>query len=165
MGVLLQVPVAGSQVPAVWHWSEAVHTTGFAPTQAPAAQASVCVHALPSVQGVPSAWAGLVQAPVAGSQVPAVWHWSEAVHTTGFVPTQAPAAQVSVCVHALPSVQGVPSTFVGLLQVPVAGSQVPAVWHWSKAVHTTVFVPTQAPAAQVSVCVHALPSVQGVPST
>jgi len=74
MGVLLQVPVAGSQVPAVWHWSEAVHTTGFAPTQAPAAQASVCVHRLPSVQGVPSAWAGLVQAPVAGSQVPAVWH-------------------------------------------------------------------------------------------
>src|SRR5438445_221688 len=62
MGVLLQVPVAGSQVPAVWHWSEAVHTTGFAPTQAPAAQASVCVHTLPSVQGVPSAWAGLLPA-------------------------------------------------------------------------------------------------------
>src|SRR5436305_10927637 len=152
MGVLLQVPVAGSQVPAVWHWSEAVHTTGFAPTQAPAAQASVCVHELPSVQGVPSAWAGLVQAPVAGSQVPAVWHWSEAVHTTGFAPTQAPAAQASVCVHTLPSVQGVPSAWAGLLQAPVAGSQVPAVWHWSEAVHTTgIGLLGQTPASQEGV--------------
>src|SRR5947199_4259376 len=137
MGVLLQAPVAGSQVPAVWHWSEAVHTTGFAPTQAPAAQASVCVHTLPSVQGVPSAWAGLLQAPVAGSQVPAVWHWSEAVHTTGLAPTQAPAAQVSVRVQALPSSHGAPLSLAGLLQAPVVGSQVPAVWHWSVAVHTT----------------------------
>ena len=80
-------------------------------------------------QSVQPAMGGLPQVPVAGSQVPAVWHWSEAVHTTGFVPTQAPAAQASVCVHALPSVQGVPSTFVGLLQVPVAGLQAPAVWH------------------------------------
>src|SRR5436190_1619958 len=141
MGGLLQVPVAGSQVPAVWHWSEAVHPTGLVPTQAPAAQASVCVHALPSVQGVPSAMAGLVQAPVAGSQVPAVWHWSEAVHTTGFVPTQAPATQASVCVHTLPSVQGVPSAWAGLVQAPVAGSQVPAVWHWAEAVATRVTRP------------------------
>ena len=80
-------------------------------------------------QNLQPAMGVLLQVPVAGSQVPAVWHWSEAVHTTGFVPTQAPAAQVSVCVHALPSVQGVPSTFVGLLQVPVAGLQVPAAWH------------------------------------
>src|SRR5438552_18563121 len=105
MGGLLQVPVAGSQVPAVWHWSEAVHPTGFVPTQTPAAQISVCVHALPSVQGVPSAWAGLVQAPVAGSQVPAVWHCSEAVHTTGIVLTQEPATQQAGCVHAFPSAQ------------------------------------------------------------
>ena len=74
-----------------------MHTTGFVPTQTPAAQVSVCVHALPSVQGVPSAWAGLVQAPVAGSQVPAVWHWSEAVHTTGIgLFWQTPALQESV---------------------------------------------------------------------
>src|SRR5205809_2407189 len=104
MGGLLQVPVAGSQVPAVWHWSEAVHTTGFVPTQAPAAQVSVCVHALPSVQGVPSTCVGLVQAPVAGSQVPAVWHWSEAVHKTGRLTTQPPATQLAVCGHELQSV-------------------------------------------------------------
>jgi len=68
-----------------------VHTTGFVPTQAPATQLSVRVQALPSLHGAPSALAGLLHAPVAGLQVPAAWHWSEAVHTTGFVPTQAPA--------------------------------------------------------------------------
>jgi len=126
---LLQVPVAGLQVPAAWHWSEAVHTTGFVPTQAPARQASERVQVLPSSQGAPSALAGLLQVPVAGLQVPAAWHWSEAVHTTGSVPTQVPSAQASERVHALPSSQGAPLGLAGLLQVPVAGLQVPAVWH------------------------------------
>src|SRR5207244_1899277 len=128
---LLQVPVAGSQVPAVWHVSSAVQTTGFAPTQAPAAQASVCVQALPSSQPLPSGLAGLLQPPVAGLQTPAVWHWSAAVHTTGFPPTQAPASQESVRVQGLPSSQRAPLSLAGLLQPPVAGLQTPAVWHWS----------------------------------
>src|SRR5207249_1952431 len=161
---LLQTPDAGLQMPAVWHWSAAVHTTGLAPTQAPAAQASVCVQALPSSHGAPLGLAGLLQVPVAGWQVPAVWHWSAAVHTTGLAPTQAPAWQVSLCVHALASLQLVPLGLAGLLQTPDAGSQVPAVWHWLAAVHTTGFAPTQAPAGQVSVCVQALASSQGVPS-
>src|SRR5437762_627013 len=161
MGVLLQAPVAGLQVPAAWHWSEAVHTTGFVPTQAPAWQVSVCVQALPSSQRAPWGLAGLLQVPVAGVHVPAVWQWSGAVPTTGFVPTHAPAWQVSVCVQALPSSQAAPLGLAGLLQVPVALLHVPAVWHWSEAVHTTSFVPTQAPAWQVSVSVHALPSLQG----
>src|SRR5207248_2551915 len=160
---LLQTPDAGSQVPAVWHWLAAVHTTGFAPTQAPAWQVSLCVHALASLQLVPLGLAGLLQAPVAGSQVPAVWHWSAAVHTTGFPPTQAPAWQVSVRVQALASSHRVPSSLARFLQPPVAGSQVPAVWHWSAAVHTTGFPPTQAPAAQVSVRVQASPSSHGAP--
>src|SRR5216110_2215612 len=160
---LLQTPDAGLQVPAVWHWSEAVHTTGFAPTQAPAWQVSLCVHALASLQLVPLGLAGLLQTPVAGSQVPAVWHWLAAVHTTGLAPTQAPAWQVSLCVHALASLQLVPLGLAGLLQTPDAGSQVPAVWHWLAAVHTTALAPTQAPAWQVSLCVHALASLQLVP--
>src|SRR5206468_2516175 len=160
---LLQTPDAGSQVPAVWHWLAAVHTTGLAPTQAPAWQVSLCVHALASLQLVPLGLAGLLQTPDAGSQVPAVWHWSAAVHTTGLAPTQAPAWQVSLCVQALPSSQVVPLGLAGLLQAPVAGLQVPAVWHWSVAVHTTGFAPTQAPAWQVSVCVQALPSSHGAP--
>src|SRR5438093_1071062 len=162
---LLQTPVAGLQAPAVWHWSAAVHTTGLAPTQAPAAQVSVCVQALPSSHGAPLSLAGLLQAPDAGLQTPAVWHWSAAVHTTGFVPAQMPASQASVCVQALPSSHGAPSSLAGWLQTPVAGLQVPAVLHWSAAVHTTGFAPTQAPAAQVSVCVQASPSSQGVPSS
>src|SRR6266704_1002265 len=133
------------------------------PTQMPAAQVSVRVQALPSSQAAPLSLAGLLQTPDAGLQVPAVWHWSEAVHTTVLVPTQAPAWQVSVCVQALPSSHGAPLGLAGLLQTPVAGSQVPAVWHWSAAVHTTGFAPTQAPAWQVSLCVHALASLQLVP--
>src|SRR5205809_6853843 len=95
----------------------------------PASQASVCVQALPSSQGAPSALAGLLQTPDAGLQAPAVWHWSAAVHTTGLAPTQAPAWQVSVCVQALPSSQGAPSALAGLLQTPVAGSQVTSAVH------------------------------------
>ena len=43
---------------------------------------SACVQALPSLHAVPLGLAGFEQAPVAGSQVPAVWHWSLAVQTT-----------------------------------------------------------------------------------
>src|SRR5438477_374544 len=124
------------------------------PTQMPASQASVRVQALPSSQGAPSSLAGLLQAPVVGSQVPAVWHWSAAVHTTGFAPTQAPAWQVSLCVHALASLQLVPLGLAGLLQTPDAGSQVPAVWHWSAAVHTTGLAPRSEEGRVGSVCGH-----------
>jgi hypothetical protein len=68
---LEHAPAVGSQVPATWHWSATVHITGFDPTHAPAWQVSVCVQALPSSQVLPSALAGLVQAPVVGLQVPA----------------------------------------------------------------------------------------------
>ena len=44
-----------------------------------------------SLQAVPSGFGGLVQMPVAGLHVPAAWHWSEAVQTTGLAPTQRPA--------------------------------------------------------------------------
>ncbi len=66
----------GSHVPATWHWSLAVHTTGFEPTHVPLWQVSVRVHALPSLHAVPSAAAGFEHRPVAGSHVPAKWHWS-----------------------------------------------------------------------------------------
>src|SRR4029077_21094391 len=104
----------------------AVQTTGFAPTQAPASQVSLWVQASPSVQAVPFGFSGLEQVPLAGSQVPATWHWSRAVQTTGFAPTQAPASHVSVWVQASPSLQAVPFGFSGLEQVPLAESQTPA---------------------------------------
>ena len=121
------VPVAGLQVPAVWHWSEAVQTTGLLPVHTPLWQVSVCVQALRSLHELPLAFAGFEHVPVAGLQVPAVWHWSGAVQATGLLPVQTPLWQVSVWVHALPSLQALPLVFGGFEHVPVAGSQVPAV--------------------------------------
>ena len=51
------------------------------------------------------------------------------MQVTGFEPVQVPVWQVSVWVHAFPSSQAVPLAFEGLEQTPVAGLQVPAVWH------------------------------------
>jgi hypothetical protein len=159
-----QAPVAGSQVPATWHWSEAEQTTGFAPAQAPAWQVSVWVHASLSLHAVPSAAAAFEQAPVAGSQVPATWHWSDAVQVTELEPVHVPDWQVSVCVHRLLSSHAEPSAFAGLEHVPVAGSQTPATWHWSDAVQVIGLEPVHVPAWQVSVCVHELPSSHAEPS-
>jgi hypothetical protein len=86
-----------------------------------------------------------------------------AVQTTGFDPVQTPAWQVSVRVQALPSLHGLPSAFAGSPHLPVAVSQVPTLWHWSLAVHTTRLLPVQVPATQVSVWVQALPSLHAVP--
>jgi len=79
------------------------------------------VQALPSLQAVPFATAGLEQVPVAGLQVPAVWHWSIAVHVTGLAPRHAPAWHASVCVHALPSSHAVPLTRLDHAVVDSAG--------------------------------------------
>ena len=51
--------------------------------QVPDWQVSVCVQALPSLQAVPFAAGGFEQRPVPVSHVPATWHWSDAVQTTG----------------------------------------------------------------------------------
>src|SRR5262245_59460922 len=130
--------------------------------QAPASHVSLRVQASPSVQVLPFGLAGLAQLPLAGSQTPAAWHWSSAAQTIRFAPVQSPALQVSLWVQALPSVLVVTSLFRGLEQVPLAGSQVPATWHWSRAVQTIGFAPTQAPAWQVSVWVQASPSEQAL---
>src|SRR5438094_3891378 len=102
---------------------------GLEPVHAPLWQVSVCVQALPSVHAVPSVFDGFEQVPLEGSHVPATWHWSEAVQTTGLLPVHTPLWQVSVCVQALPSLQVVPSVLFGFEHTPVDGSQVPATWH------------------------------------
>jgi hypothetical protein len=83
--------------------------TGFEPVQMPVWQLSACVHALLSLHVVPLAALGFVQMPVDVLQTPATWHVSSAVQVTGFVPLHVPARQLSVCVHALPSLHVVPS--------------------------------------------------------
>jgi len=67
-------------------------------------------------------------------------------------------------VQPSPSSQGVSSGLAGLEQVPVAGAQVPAWWHWSLAEQTTGSLPTHAPPLHASERVQAFPSLHAVPS-
>ena len=157
-------PVALSQVPASWHWSEAVQPTGLLPTQTPDWQASVGVQALPSLHSVPLDLAGFEHRPVAESQLPATWHWSDAEQTTGTNPLQEPPTQISTWVQASPSTQGKPLALAGLEHSPVEGAQVPASWHGSEAVQVTRLAPLHAPDVQVSVWVQPSPSLQVAPS-
>jgi hypothetical protein len=85
-----QTPEAGSQAPTTWHWSLATQTTELPPVHVPDWHVSVCVQALPSLQAVPSDWGGFEQTPVLGSQMPATWHWSLAMQTTGLPPVHVP---------------------------------------------------------------------------
>ena len=52
---------------------------------------------------------------------------------------------MSVWVQAFPSEQVVPFGAVGFEQVPEAGLQVPARWHWSLAVQVTGLEPVHVP--------------------
>jgi hypothetical protein len=138
-----------------------VQVTGLAPVHVPAWHVSVFVHALPSLQVVPSGSVGLEQTPFAGLQTPATWHWSFAVQVMGLAPVQVPAWQVSVCVQALPSLHVEPLALMGFEHAPA--EHVPATWHWSEAVHT-MGVPAQAPPAEhTSFVVHGSPSSQVEP--
>ena len=123
-----QIPVPGLHVPATWHGSLALQTVAVPGVQTPVWHVSPVVHASPSLHVIPSGAATFTQAPVAGSQAE-TWHASLGVQVTGFDPTQEPAWQVSVCVQALPSPHALPFGFSGFEQIPVAGAQVPAVWH------------------------------------
>src|SRR5262245_26793091 len=71
--------------------------------------------------------------PVVWLHVPTSWHWSLAAQTTGFDPVQVPFWQVSVCVHALLSLQAVPLLAFDVEQAPAFGSQT-ATWHESEGV-------------------------------
>ena len=86
--------------------------SGLATARLGAGLFSVCVHTLPSLQVTPLGLTGLEQTPVAGAQVPGVWHWSEAVQTFGAPLAHAPARQLSASVQALPSLQVVPSSLL-----------------------------------------------------
>ena len=118
-------PVLGSQLSFV-HVFPSSQFGETVPTQMPARHVSVCVHASSSLQLVPSGAGELEQLPFVGSHVPAAWHWSVALQTTGLLPMHTPAWQLSVRVQALPSLQVVPSAAGGFEQAPLAGLHVPA---------------------------------------
>ena len=123
---LEQVPVAGLHVPASWHWSLAVQTTGFEPVHVPLWQVSVCVQALPSLQVVPFGFARVRAGAVggiAGAGVVAL----VARRADDGVRAGARAALAGVGLSAgVAVVQVVPFVFAGLLHWPVEGLQVPA---------------------------------------
>src|SRR5208283_714845 len=162
-GLAEHSPVLGLQVPGRWHWSFAAHATWPTSVQTPAWH-EFRSQGLPSLHPVPSGLLVLEQAPVVGSQVPATWHWPAAGQVTGLDPVQTPLMHASLRVQGLPSLQVVPSGAAGLEHVPLPGSHVPATWHWSLAVHAIGFEPVQVPLTQESLRVHALPSLQLVPS-
>jgi hypothetical protein len=118
-------PVAGSQLPASWQESVAVHSIAD-PAHTPFWHTSARVHAFPSLQEAPSGFAGSEQLPVAGLHVPGSWQRSLGVHVTGFDPVHTPPSQVSVSVHAFPSLHAAPSALAGFEQRPVVGAHVPA---------------------------------------
>jgi hypothetical protein len=122
-----------------------VHVTGFEPAHVPDWHASICVHALPSLQLVPFDATGFEHVPLLGLHVPATWHSSLAVHVTGFEPAHVPDWHASICVHALPSLQVVPFVATGFEQAPLLGLHVPTTWHWSLAVHVTGLNPVHVP--------------------
>jgi hypothetical protein len=76
---------------------------------------------------------------------PAVWHWSLAAQITGLLPTQLPDWQLSVCVHAFPSLHDVPLLLAGVVQIPVVGLHTPVSWQESLGEHITGLLPTQTP--------------------
>jgi hypothetical protein len=124
------------------------------------------LHALAPPHKVPTGCKGLEQTPVAGAQVPTPWHWSCAVHLTAVPAWQVPdALHVSAPLHAFPSLHDAPDAFSGFEQTPVAGAQVPAVWHESNAVHITPIPAWHVPdALHVSAPLHAFPSLHEAPA-
>src|SRR2546425_6283459 len=160
---LLQMPDAGLQAPAVWHWSAAVQATGLVLLMIRRPPVSALVPYSPLFRAAPLALAGLLQMPDAGLQAPAVWHWSAAVQATGLVLLMIRRPPVSALVPYSPLFRAAPLALAGLLQMPDAGLQAPAVWHWSAAVQAAGLAPAQAPPSQVSGWVPAVPSLQGAP--
>jgi hypothetical protein len=110
----------------------ALQVVGTEPRQTPLEHWSFVVAALPSLQAVPLALNGFEQTPVAVLHVPTVWHWSRAVQTTGFDPVHTPDWQVSVFMHALPSLHNVPSgTSTSIGQIAEVPLHVSILSHWS----------------------------------
>src|SRR5262245_14070337 len=126
--------------------------------QEPAWQVSPLVHALASLHGVPFGAGGLEQVPVIGSQTPGRKQPPGGGQTNGLLPKHMPPWQVSVCVQALPSLQGMS---LKPAQVPSEGAPA-AIEHASQgpALHAVL---QQTPSAQKPLW-QSRPLLQGAPS-
>ena len=101
-----QRPVAGLQASLVQTLPSS-QTTGFAPTHDPFWQLSGDVQALLSLHTVLLGATGFEQRPVTVLQVPAMWHWSNAVQVTFVGFSQRPVLALQIfAVQALASSHG-----------------------------------------------------------
>jgi hypothetical protein len=148
---VLTAPVAGSQLSSVQMLPSSA-LSGAPPTQTPPPQVSAVVQASPSSQ---AAVLFVFTTPVAGSQLSSVQTFPSSAFSAA-PPTQTPAAQESAVVQASPSSQ---EAALLVLTAPVAGSQLSSVQTFPSST-TRGAPPTQTPAAQVSVVVHASASSQ-----
>ena len=123
------------------------------PLQAPAAHASLLVHALPSSQ---ASVFGAYRQPVAGLQLSVV-HKLPSLQTSA-VPRQEPPLHVSPWLHALPTLQA--EVLLVNTQAPVAKLQLSVVQELLS-LHTVAAPAAQAPLAHASPTVHGLPSLHG----
>jgi hypothetical protein len=158
-----ETPVAASQASAVQGLPSST-VTCVPLVQVPAWQVSDCVHALPSLQVVPFVFAGFEQAPVAESQVPAVWHWSEATHVTGVPGVHEPLAlHVSAPLHTLASLHDVPAA-TGVWVTPLDALHASVVHGLPSSTVGGVPAVHAAEALHVSAPLQALPSPHEVPA-
>jgi hypothetical protein len=160
---VVHAPLVGLHVPTAWQGSVGAHDTGVPATHVPLRQLSPWVHALSSLQAVPSGASGFEHVPLDGSHEPATWQALDAVQVTAVPEAHEPAWHASPTVHAFPSEHAVPFGAEGFEQAPVLGLHVPGRLHCPDAAQTTGFDPTQVPPSQASLCVQALPSLHVVP--
>jgi hypothetical protein len=153
-GLLLFVnsqPIVGSQESSV-QTLPSLQVGGGPPTQAPSAQVSLVVHALPSLHGLVLF---TFRHPMGASQLSSV-QTLPSPQLGGGPPTHTPPEQASPVVQAFPSLQ---STLLSVNAQPVPGSHVSVVQRFPS-LHTNGGPPTHAPATQVSFVVQVFPSVQ-----
>jgi len=135
--VVVQPPVP-LQATDAWHSVGAGHEYST-PTHWPfPSQVSALVHALLSLQPVPTGWRVNVHAPVP-SQAADTSHWPGV--QAYVVPLHAPEpSHWSVFVQATPSSQSAPAPLLAAMHPPVP-SQLTACWHWVGAGHAYVVPP------------------------
>jgi hypothetical protein len=146
-------PVAGRHISVV-QALPSLHNGGAPPAQLPAEHMSVVVQAFPSVQ---ADTLFTYSQPVAGLQESSV-QTLPSLQTGGGPLTQTPAEHVSPVVHAFPSLHG---SLLFVNTQPVVGLHVSVVQRIPSS-QTSGAPPAQAPPAQVSLVVHASPSLHGL---
>ena len=158
-----QAPLVGLHVPATWHWSLRRARHRVDPCSVPPGRCPSACTRCRRCTSSRSARSGSSRRRSTGSHVPATWHWSCAVHVTGFVPVHVPDWHASVCVHAFPSLQRRSVRRGRVRAAPLPGRRCPRRGTGPRR-RSSRRSPCRCPHWQVSACVHALPSLHVVPS-